>query len=115
MIKLDEPMLLFSLLRVKCASSSVAVDETFDIRELTVNDVQQPEFLKLFNELTETENPSNEKIKEAFEKKQASNLHHQLGVFTEDGLIVGTRTVFLDSKYAKNGRPAAFIEDVIVN
>ncbi|OQS53676.1 glucosamine 6-phosphate N-acetyltransferase [Ecytonucleospora hepatopenaei] len=108
-------MLLLSILCVTCASSSVAVDETFNIRELTVTDVQRPEFLELFNELTTTEKPSNEKIKEAFEKKQSSNLHHQLGVFTMDGSVIGTLTVFLDPKYAKNGRPAAFIEDVIVN
>ncbi|ORD93639.1 GNA1 [Enterospora canceri] len=108
-------MLIYSILRATCAATTIIAGETeYNIRKLTTDDVKKPEFICLFGELTTTDETTEEVIVKTFERKEASGLHHQLGLFTSDGTVVGTLTVLLDPKYAKNGRPAAFIEDVIV-
>ncbi len=83
------------------------------IRELKIDDIWNG-FLKSLDSLTIASNIDKDKAKEVF-KKINSNPDYVIAVAELDGKIVGTTTLFIESKFIHEGGFVGHIEDVSVD
>jgi len=83
------------------------------IRELKEEDLWNG-FLKSLDSLKQASNIEKSKAKEIFDKINA-NPDHIIAVAEKDGEIVGSTTLFIESKFIHDGGLVGHIEDVVVN
>ena len=83
------------------------------IRELKEEDLWNG-FLKSLDSLKQASNIEKSKAKEIFDKINA-NPDHIIAVAEKDGEIVGSTTLFIESKFIHGGGLVGHIEDVVVN
>ena len=83
------------------------------IRELKEEDLWNG-FLKSLDSLKQASNIEKSKAKEIFDKINA-NPDHIIAVAEKDGEIVGSTTLFIESKFIHDGGLVGHIEDVVVD
>tara|TARA_B100000963_G_scaffold12624_1_gene9734 strand:+ start:3380 stop:3811 length:432 start_codon:yes stop_codon:yes gene_type:complete len=83
------------------------------IRLLEIGDYHK-NYLQLMNQLKPTKIYSYAKFKKIF-KQIEKNEEHNIFVIEEDGIIVGTITVVLETKFIYEGEKLGHIEDFVVD
>ena len=83
------------------------------IRQLKQSDLWNG-FLKSLDSLRQASNIEESKAKKIFEKIDA-NPDHIIAVAEIDGIVVGSATLLIESKFIHNGRRVGHIEDVVVS
>ena len=83
------------------------------IRQLKQSDLWNG-FLKSLDSLRQASNIEESKAKKIFEKIDA-NPDHIIAVAEIDGMIVGSATLLIESKFIHNGSRVGHIEDVVVS